>query len=74
MADLSTKQLLGIINSEGTQDDSPYNRGLLQDIEEDQAEGEFAQDELDQARKTVNEVERMVKTDSISYQEVFENI
>tara|TARA_B110000285_G_scaffold206593_1_gene245299 strand:+ start:323 stop:427 length:105 start_codon:yes stop_codon:yes gene_type:complete len=32
------------------------------------------QDELDSAKKTVKEVERMVKTDSVSYQEVFENI
>ena len=34
----------------------------------------MAYDDLDQARKTVKEVERMVKTDSNSYQEVFENI
>lgn len=76
MNELTTQQLLGIINYQDTHPD-PIN-------EENESEGhdDFPQDEdsdveldeLGQASRTVKEVHQMIEADTNSYQEVFENI
>ena len=73
MAELTTQQLLGIINHQEAQPD-PIDEEDESDGRGDNEESEEDLDELSQASRTVKEVQQMIDADSKSYKEVFDNI
>ena len=76
MNELTTQQLLGIINYQDTHPDpiNEENESEGQDDFPQDEDSDIELDELGQASHTVKEVQRMIEADTTSYQEVFENI